>query len=142
MNSCSEWNNIQRGVDRETSAADRVRAARHVRACDPCRSSLRALVRVRRTIQAIPLIPLDAALSARIQASLMLERNLALQAWLRRSTAIAATILVACTLAIAFGGSAANGGDTLDPMIVTSDVDQSDGTPQAVAQWIVQDLSP
>ncbi|MDW8261980.1 MAG: hypothetical protein RMJ35_05595, partial [Phycisphaerales bacterium] len=106
MSSCDQWQSIQRAVDGEASPAARVLAAQHVRQCQACRTVLRSTLRIRRAIRSIPLLPLDPALSRRIQAALMLQRARLLQTWLRRTPAHAATILVGCTLLSLRGGAA------------------------------------
>lgn len=143
---CTYWVEIERASDGE---ADRVTAALHVRSCDACRRRLRAHGRLRRSFQStFPLVPLDAALSATIQAGLMLQRNLTLQTWLRRSTAVAAAVLLFCTLSATFarsdagsdaGSDGAQGSD--ESVFVAPIIDRDTDTPQQVTQWIVQDLS-
>lgn len=139
MSRCDQWNLIERASDQEGPRAARAAAALHVRSCDSCRATLRAQLRVRRAIRSIPMLAMDPAISARCQAAVMMARNLALQSWLRRSTAVAAAILAVCTLAATFAKTTATVSE--EAVMVSPVIDRTTDTPQQVTQWIVQDLS-
>ena len=139
---CKSWTAIERASDCETNRAGRVAAALHVRACGDCRHTLRGHLRVRRSIRSsFPLLPLDPVFSARLQTGLMFERNRMLQTWLRRSTAIAAAVLLFCTLSATFARSDSNAGSVDDSDFVSPTIDRATDTPQQVTRWILQDLS-
>lgn len=143
---CKSWPMVERASDREGARTARGAAAAHVRACGACRRTLRDHLRLRRSFQTtFPLLPIDAALSAVMQAGLLLQRNLTLQTWLRRSTAVAAAVLVFCTLSATFARSDStasvdeSSGD--ESVFVAPVIDRATDTPQQVTHWIVQDLS-
>jgi anti-sigma factor RsiW len=138
---CPSWLKIELASDREINDAARVDAAQHVRACSQCRTALRRHVALRKSFRlTFPILPIDPALSARVQSILMFQRNAALQTWLRRCTAVAAAVLVVCTLSATFAYSESTPAGE-EAVFVTPAVDRETDTPQHVTQWIVQDLS-
>ncbi len=138
---CATWPDIERASDREVNDRARAQAARHVRGCEACRDALRAHLSLRRSLRlTYPMLAIDPALSARVQSILMFQRNAALQTWLRRSTAVAAGVLLICTLSATFAYSEP-GTPVDDAVFVTPEVGRETDTPQHVTQWIVQDLS-
>lgn len=143
-NECPQWLQVQRATDREVDRADRVRAAGHVRACEPCAVALREVLRLRRAFRALPPVAITAEFADRCHSLLWRQRNMSIERWLRRATAVAAAVMLAGLVAPTLLSAQSNDAVepvAIDPAIVTPAEEAQVDSAQTVANWIVRDLS-
>ena len=142
MFDCPFTNELHAYHDGELDEVSQGRVKRHLSTCQPCRDELSQLVSLSRLLEENLAIELSPSARQVLHERVNRQPSLGLQHWAEASAAVAATILVVCSLWMSH--LPARGGQMALPAWDSQIMAVSDNSPdgsEEMAKWIDQDLA-